>query len=332
MRAWEVQVPKPAEQHPLVLVDRSVPQPGPGEVLLKVLACGVCHTDLHVAEGDLAPHRQPVVPGHEIVAEVVERGPGVTHLRPGNKVGVTWLAYSCGECEFCRSGRENLCPKARFTGYDVDGGYADYTVARADYVAPLPGGFDPLEVAPLLCAGVIGYRSLRLANVQPGHRLGLVGFGASAHLAIQVARYWGSEVYAFTRSDAHRQLALQMGAAWAGGLEDEAPQQCDSMVLFAPSGSLVTQSLRHLQKGGTLAINAVHLGDIPPIPYEFIFGERSLRTVSHVTRRDATEFLALAMKIHLKTKVEVFPFVEANEALVAVKEARVNGAAVLAFG
>lgn len=332
MRAWVVESPGPAEHRPLVQVELTVPEPGPGEVRIRVQACGVCHTDLHIAEGDLPLQKQPVVPGHQVVGVVDALGPGVEHLRPGDRVGLTWLAGACGECDFCRSGRENLCPRAQFTGYHRDGGYAEFALARAEYAVPLPAGLDALQAAPLLCAGVIGYRSLRQAEVQPGQRLGLIGFGASAHLVLQVARHWGCEVQVFTRSRQHRELALRLGAAWAGGIDDQPPAPCDSAILFAPVGELVPKALAHLRLGGTLAINAVHLSDIPAMSYGLLFGERTVRSVSHVTRRDAVEFLALAAEIPIRPEYEVYPFEQANEALVAVKESRVNGAAVLVVG
>lgn len=330
MRAWVVRRPRPADHQPLELVDLPRPSPGPGQVRLRVLACGVCHTDLHIAEGDLPLRRQPVVPGHQAVGVVEALGPGVSGLRIGERVGVTWLGGACGECEFCQEGLENLCPGALFTGYDLDGGYAEFMLVRAEYAAPLPAGLDPLVAAPLLCAGVIGYRSLRLSGVGPGQRLGLVGFGASAHLVLQLARHRGCEVLVFTRSQHHREQALALGAAWAGGLGDRAPVLCHGMILFAPAGELVPRSLAYLRPGGTLAINAVHLSDIPAFSYELIYRERAVRSVAHVTRRDAVEFLALAAEIPLRPQVRIYPFGYANEALLAVKRAAVSGAAVLA--
>lgn len=251
-------------------------------------------------------------------------------LRTGERVGVTWLGGACGECEFCQEGLENLCPGAMFTGYDIDGGYAEFMLVRAEYAAPLPAGLDSLTAAPLLCAGVIGYRSLRLSGAGPGQRLGLVGFGASAHLVLQLARHRGCEVLVFTRSQHHREQALSLGAAWAGGLGDRAPELCHGMILFAPAGELVPRSLAYLRPGGTLAINAVHLSEIPAFSYELIYRERAVRSVAHVTRRDAAEFLALAAEIPLRPQVRVYPFGYANEALLAVKRAAVSGAAVLA--
>lgn len=333
MRAWVVRTPRPLDMTvgagPLTLADLPVPEPGPGEVRLRVLACGVCHTDLHIAEGDLPLRRGPVVPGHQLVGVVDAAGPGTAHPPPGTLVGVTWLAGACGTCAHCRAGAENLCPDAQFTGYDRDGGYAEYAVVRAGYAHPIPAGLDPLEAAPLLCAGVIGYRSLRRAEVAPGSRLGLIGFGASAHLALQVARHWGCEVYVFTRSRHHREQARRLGAAWAGGIEDKPPAPCHSQILFAPAGDLVPRCLPHLAPGGTLAINAVHMSDIPGFPYDLLFQERTVRSVSHVTREDAAAFLPLAARIPLRPQVEVYPFDQAPAALLSIKRSQVTGAAVL---
>lgn len=331
MQAWTVERPGPIEQSPLVRSELPVREPEAGEVRLKVLACGVCHTDLHLAEGDLPPRREGTVPGHQIVGRVDALGPDVTGLSPGDVVGVTWLASTCGACGHCRGGRENLCADATFTGWDCHGGYAEYAVARADYTVRLPGDLDPIAAAPLLCAGVIGYRSLRVSGIAAGERLGLVGFGASAHLALQVAKHRGCDVRVFTRSERHRRQARDLGAEWAGGLEDPTPAECHAIVSFAPSGALVPACLRHLRPGGTLAINAVHLTDIPTFPYEALFGERAIRSVSHLTRADAREFLELAAAIPVRTETTTFPFEAANEALRAIKEARVEGQAVLAI-
>lgn len=329
MRAWVIGRPGPVEGRPLVEQSLPVPVPGPGEVLLRVLACGVCHTDLHLAEGDLAPRRPNVVPGHQIVGRVEKAGDGVTEPREGDVVGVTWLAGTCGTCEYCRSGRENLCPEATFTGWDRDGGYAEHVTARAAYTVPLPEGLSANEAAPLLCAGVIGYRSLRLAGVQRSDRLGLVGFGASAHLVLQAARHLGCEVYVYTRAEHHRRGAREMGADWAGGLEEETPGECHGMILFAPSGKLVPRCLHHVRRGGTLAINAIHLSDIPSFPYSLLFGERVVRSVSHVTREDAHGFLELAARAPVRAEVTRYAFEKANEALLDVKSGTLDGQAVL---
>jgi len=275
-------------------------------------------------EGELPPAKLPVVPGHQVVAVVERVGPGVTHPAPGSRVGAAWLHGSCGVCEACRRGEENLCERITFTGYHVDGGYAQYMVARADYVYPLPASFDDAHAAPLLCAGIIGYRALRLSGVRPGDRLGLFGF-----LAIQVARHWGCEVVVFSRSDTHRRLAEQLGAAWTGGLEVNGPGALDAAVVFAPAGRVVIEALRRLRRGGTVAINAVHLDQIPAFDYDLLYWERVLRSVSNSTRQDGIEFLRLAASIPLAVQVQPFPLAEANAALTSLKRGEITGAAVL---
>ncbi len=294
-------------------------------------ACGICHTDLHVVEGDITAPAFPLVLGHQIVGTVDAVGRGVGHLREGDRVGVAWLAWSCGACDFCRGGRENLCEQARFTGYDAPGGYADATVADARYVYPLPSHYADQEAAPLLCAGIIGYRSLRVVGVRPGNRVGLFGFGASAHLALQVARHWGCEVFVFTRSEPHRALARALGAAWAGGLEDPAPGPVECGIVFAPSGDVVVGALGHLRRGGTLAVNAIHLDRIPEFPYGKLYWERTIKSVANATRGDAEEFLALAMELSLRVSAREFRPEEANAALAALKGGAIQGAAVLRF-
>lgn len=324
--------PKPVADHPLVLLDLPVPPLSPGEILVKVRRCGVCHTDLHTVEGELPPQKLPVIPGHQVVGVVDAVGEGVTAFARGDRVGIPWLYASCGRCEFCLRGEENLCLNVQFTGYHVDGGYAEYMVARADYAYPMPKEFTDTEAAPLLCAGIIGYRSLRLAGVRPGSRVGLFGFGASAHLAIQIARHWDCAVYVFTRTPAHRQLAERLGAAWVGTSGDQPPQLLDSAVVFAPSGRVVIDALRTLRRGGTVAINAIHLDRIPEFDYASLYWERSLRSVSNSTRRDAREFLELAARILLRVETESFPLQAANQALLALKGAEISGAAVLEIG
>ncbi len=314
---------------PLVRQDRPRPDPGPGEVLLRVRCCGVCHTDLHIVEGELPPVKLPVIPGHQVVGIVERVGPGVAGPAVGTRVGVAWVFASCGACDACGRGEENLCQRITFTGYHVDGGYAGYMVARADYVYPLPPAFDDVHAAPLLCAGIIGYRTLRLSGVRPGERLGLFGFGASAHLAIQVARQWGCEAYVFTRSPSHRRLAERLGAAWVGGLDDQAPRDLDAAAVFAPVGVVVIEALRRLRRGGTVAINAVHLDGVPPFDYGLLYWERVLRSVSNSTRRDGIEFLQLAGSIPIQVHPQLFPLAEANRALAALKRGEVDGAAVL---
>jgi len=305
------------------------PRPGPGQISIKVRACGVCHTDLHQAEGELQPHKLPVVPGHQIVGEVSEKGRGSGRFEVGDRVGVAWLNWTCGECAYCRRGLENLCEKARFTGYDADGGYAEYVVVDERFAYPLPEGLDDAQAAPLLCAGIIGYRALRLSEVQPGGTLGLFGFGASAHIAIQIARHWGCEVYVFTRSREHMELAERLGAAWTGTSEQTPPRKLTNAVIFAPAGRIVHDALKSLEKGGTAAINAIYMSPIPQMDYSLIYGERTLRSVTASTRRDAEELLKLAAKIPIRTEVETFELSEAERALRALKGSEIRGAGVL---
>ena len=329
MKAMVLKEPRPVEQDPLELVEVPVPEPGPDDVRLRIHACGVCHTDLHTVEGELALPRLPVVPGHQIVGSVESMGENVTRFCLGDRVGVAWLYSSCGVCGFCRQGLENLCDSARFTGLHADGGYAEYTVVPAAFVYPIPADFPDAQAAPLLCAGVIGYRSLRLSAVLPGQRLGLYGFGASAHVTIQVARHWGCEVYVFTRSEDHRQHARDLGAVWVGGARDDPPAQMDSSITFAPAGWIVPEALRVLRKGGTLAINAIHMSPIPEMDYSLVYGERTVRSVANLTRQDAEELLQLAVEIPIHTDVELYPLEEANRVLQRLKRAEVRGAAVL---
>jgi propanol-preferring alcohol dehydrogenase len=329
MKAMVLHRPEPASASPLHAADLPVPAPGAGEIVLRVRRCGVCHTDLHITAGELPVHKTPLVPGHQVVGIVESIGAGVTAFAAGARVGVTWLYDSCGRCDACAGGRENLCVDARFTGYDVDGGYAQFMTARADYAHPIPERFSDTDAAPLLCAGVIGYRALRLSEVQPGQRLGLFGFGTSAHLVIQVARYWGCQVYVFTRSEAHREHARALGAVWAGGAEQRAPAAVHAAIVFAPSGGVVVQALGHLERGGTVVVNAIHLDGIPAFDYDLLYWERTLRSVSNVTRRDAQEFLALADAIPVRASVTVFPLLQANAALAALRTGALSGAAVL---
>lgn len=329
MRAMQLRHPGPVSETRLVLADLPVPDPGPDEVLVRVEACGVCHTDLHITEGELHPHKLPLVPGHQVVG-VVERGGGtVRDLPVGARVGVAWLHRACGRCGACRRGQENLCPDIVFTGYDVDGGYAEFVVAPAAFVYAIPERFTPQEAAPLLCAGIIGYRSLRQAAVEPGARVGLFGFGASAHLALQVARHWDCQVYVFTRSAAHRRLAEDLGAVWTGGSADRPPHELDSAVVFAPSGRVVIDALGHLRRGGALAINAVHLDGIPAFDYERLYWERTMCSVSNSTRQDGSEFLELAAHIPMRVETERWSLREANAALARLRAGAVVGAAVL---
>jgi len=307
-----------------------VPQPSArtGQVLLRVLACGGCRTDLHIAEGELPPLREDLIPGHQIVGEIVE---GATPELPlGTRVGVSWIGGIDGTCWYCQHSLENLCDSPTFTGYTVNGGYAEYAIARADFVFPLPAALDDLHAAPLLCAGIIGFRSLRVAGVEHEERVGLFGFGASAHLAIAVLRAWRCEVYVSTRGASHRRLAESLGATWVGSEKDKPPVELDRAVTFAPSGDVVVTALSSLRKGGVVAINAIHLDRIPEFDYDrLLWGERQLRSVSNMTRSDARDFLQLAAAINLRPKVTTFPLGQANEALAAVKNDAINGAAVI---
>lgn len=330
MLAMVLEQPKPAEENPLRPTELRLPEPAAGEVRVRVRACGVCHTDLHIVEGELPPVRTPLVPGHQIVGVVEGLGAGVRSLREGDRVGIPWLHSTCGACDFCRKGLENLCDRARFTGYHTDGGYAEAMVVSESFVYKLPEKFSDLEAAPLLCAGIIGYRSLRLSNLRPGERLGLYGFGASAHIVIQLARHMGCEVYVFTRSDAHRQLAKTLGAAWVGGAEDNPPSLLDAAIVFAPSGALALDALRVVRKGGTVALAGIAMSPIPQIDYaSLLYHERILRSVANSTRQDAREFLELAAEIPVRTEVETFLLEDANKALQALKHSKIRGAAVL---
>ncbi len=329
MKAALLLKPGPIETQPLVLTDYPVPKPGPKEILIRVTACGLCHTDLHTAEGELALPKLPLIPGHQIVGLVEGKGKEARRFREGDRVGVPWLHSTCGKCEFCREGNENLCDEARFTGLHADGGYAQYCVVGQDFACPIPSEYPDLQAAPLLCAGVVGYRALRLSTIKPGERLGLYGFGASAHIAIQVAIHWGCEVYVFTRSEEHRLLAHTLGAAWIGRAEDDPPKKAHSAILFAPDGRLVRDALRSLRKGGTVALAGIHMSPIPEMAYSLIYHERGVRSVANSTRRDATDLLSLAPKIPIRTEVEAFPLEQANKALLLLKESKIRGAAVL---
>jgi alcohol dehydrogenase, propanol-preferring len=330
MRAWEVSAPCPIDDRPLRRTERAVPEPGPGQILVRVTVCGVCRTDLHLAEGDLPPKRPGVIPGHEVVGTVERTGTGCTRLRPGDRVGVAWLASACGRCRWCLRGQENLCLDPRFTGWDVDGGYAEFVVANEVFVYPLPTAFDDLTAAPLLCAGIIGYRALRRADLPPGGRLGIYGFGGSAHLTAQVAVAEGATVHVFTRSGAAQRLALDLGAASAGAAEDAPPEPLDAAILFAPAGDLVPVALAALDRGGTLAVAGIYLSDIPTLHYDqHLFQERTLRSVTANTRQDGTDFLAVADRIGIRPTTVAYPFEEADRALSDLAHGRVNGAAVI---
>lgn len=329
MHAQELAVPGPVADHPLRPTELPDPAPGDGEVLIDVAACGVCRTDLQLVEGDLAAHRLPIVPGHQAVGRVVAVGPGVTDRAVGGRVGVAWLAFTCGLCRFCISGRENLCEQARFTGWDRDGGYAELMTARADFTFAIPSGFDDVAAAPLLCGGVIGYRALQQSGIGPGGRLGLYGFGASALLALQVALHWGCEVFVATRAAAEQRRARRLGAVWAGGYDDAPPSPLDAAVTFAPVGEVVVAALRAVDRGGTVVINAIHLDRVPEFPYELLWWERRLVSIANLTRADAAEFLRVAAEVPLTTVVDDYPLTRANDALAALASGRVAGAAVL---
>jgi propanol-preferring alcohol dehydrogenase len=329
MRCISLPKPAPVETRPLQPRTREPLTPGRGQLRLRVRACGVCHTDLHTVEGEIVAPAYPIIPGHQIVGTVDALGGGVTGWAVGERAGVAWLHAACGECAFCLRGQENLCPRARFTGFHVDGGYAQTVLADAAFAYRLPEEIGDEAAAPLLCAGIIGYRSLRQADLAPGESVGLVGFGASAHLALQVARHWGCTAYVFSRGEAHRKLALELGAAWAGSIDEAPPAPLDRGVIFAPAGNLVPPTLRLLRPGGTLAINAIHMTDLPSMPYAAIYGERTLRSVANATRRDGTEFLALAAEIGIRPTVTRYALDDANQALLDLKQGWIEGAAVL---
>jgi len=328
MKAAILTSPQLISQRPLQITDVADPQPKVGHVLLRVRACGVCRTDLHIVEGELPPKQPSMTPGHQIVGEVA--GGATNEIPLGSRVGVSWLGGTDGTCAYCKRGLENLCDSPTFTGYTVPGGYAEYALAHADFVFPLPAALDDLHAAPLLCAGIIGFRSLRVAGVEPCERVGLFGFGASAHLAIAVLRSWKCDVYVSTRGKSHRDLAASLGAHWVGNETEKPPMELDRAITFAPSGDVVIAALGSLRKGGIVAINAIHLDRIPQFDYDrLLWGERQLRSVANMTRTDARDFLALAAQIGLKPKVTVFPLDQANEALLAVKNDAVDGAAVI---
>ncbi len=332
MRAWVVSKPGPITTGPLRLIERPVPEPGPGQLLIRVLLCGVCRTDLHLAEGDLPPKAPDVTPGHEVVGEVVATGPGVTRFSTGDRVGAAWLAGTDGSCRYCRRGQENLCPNSIYTGWDIQGGYADYLVASDAYVYELPKGFTDAELAPLLCAGIIGYRALLRAELPVGGRLGIWGFGGSAHLVSQIAMAQGAAVHVFTRDEKARELALGLGAASAQDSFDPSPEPLDSAILFAPVGTLVPPALAALDRGGTLAVAGIYLSDIPELNYQaHLFQERTLRSVTSNTRGNGEEFLRLAERLRLRVTVNPYPFEQAQQALADLAADRFTGAAVISM-
>lgn len=328
MRAAVLTSPQDISRHPLQITEVRKPNPGPGQVLLKVRACGVCRTDLHIVEGELTPRRAGITPGHQIVGEVVDGGTETFPL--GSRVGVSWIGGIDGSCPYCQKGLENLCDSPTYTGYSVSGGYAEYAVARTDFVFPLPRPLDDLQAAPLLCAGIIGFRSLRVAEVTEGDRVGLFGFGASAHLAIAVLKAWKCEVFVTSRGASHRQFAASLGATWVGKEQEKPPVQLDRAITFAPSGDVVVAALASLRKGGILAINAIHLDRVPQFDYDrLLWGERQIRSVTNMTRSDARDFLAIAAEIKLCPKVTTFSLDRVNDALSALKADSIDGAAVI---
>jgi propanol-preferring alcohol dehydrogenase len=329
MRAVELRRPAPISSRPLEVVERETPDPRPGEVRVHVAACGCCRTDLHVVEGDLDLPRLPVVPGHQVVGTVDALGEGCDVLRVGDRVGVPWLHRTCGVCEFCLRNEENLCERAEFTGWTVDGGYADELTVPESFAVQLPDALSDLEAAPLLCAGVIGYRALRRAEAQPGERVALMGFGASAHLAIQVLHHWGCETVVLTRGERHRTLAREMGASWVGDAAELPPEPCDRAIVFAPAGELVPVALQLVRPGGTVSLAGIHMSRIPAFDYALLWRERSLRSVANMTRRDAQEFMALAAEANIRVAYEVYPLEAANDALAAIASDDIRGAAVL---
>ncbi len=328
MQAMVLHEPKTA----LKLEQRDLPKPGAGEILLQVHACGVCRTDLHVVDGELTKPKLPLVIGHEIVASVLATGQGVSGFSVGQRVGVPWLGETCGQCRFCLSGRENLCLKAKFTGYDIDGGYATHTVARADFCFPLPDNLSDLEVAPLLCAGLIGWRTLKLAG--PAKRIGIYGFGAAAHIVIQVALHQGREVCGFTRAGDQKgqEYARSMGASWAGAADETPPQPLEAALIFAPAGDLIPAALKASDRGATIVSGGIHMSDIPSFPYSLLWEERSIKSVANLTRQDAREFLEIAFKIPIKTTVHPYQLADANNALADLRAGKFHGAAVLQMG
>src|SRR6266568_2319043 len=329
MKACLLRSPAAIETNPLAFADVKTPEPGKGEVLVRVRTCGVCRTDLHVIEGELPPRKSPVIPGHQVVGIVEKRGENTRRFGIGDRVGIAWLHRTDGTCEYCRSGAENLCDNPMFTGYSVDGGYAEYVVAPEDFIYAIPAGSPDEQTAPLLCAGIIGFRSLRLSGIKAGGRLGFYGFGAAAHVAIQVARHLGAEVLACTRDVRHQKLALELGAAWAGGTFDEPPKKLDAAIVFAPAGEIVPAALKALKKGGVLALGGIHMSPIPSFSYDLLYQERMIRSVANNTRQDGEDFLRVAAKIPIRTRVQIFPLHEANRALNALKNDAIPGAAVL---
>jgi len=330
MKAMVLKRAMAVEENPLEYIDVPTHEPGPGEILVRVHACGICRTDLHTVEGEIRPTRMPVIPGHQVIGTVASRGPEAKRYRVGDRVGIAWLFRTCGRCPFCLAGKENLCEKAQFTGFDADGGFAEYTKIHEDFAYPVPEVFTDREAAPLLCAGIIGYRALRLSEIQKGQRLGLYGFGAAAHIAVQVAVHRGCEVYVFTRGANHRALALRLGVSWVGSPGDQPPAKTHSAIIFAPAGELVPLALNRLEKGGTLALGGIYMTAIPEMNYTaHLYDERTIRSVTASTRQDGIELLNVAAEIPIRTEIQSFPLKEANRALQLLKAGKINGAGVL---
>ncbi len=332
MKACVLNATAHVETNPLALAETALPEPAENDLLVRVSACGVCRTDLHVIEAELPVRKLPVIPGHQVVGVVEKTGNRVTRFKRGDRVGIAWLHRTCGKCEYCRAGKENLCERAEFTGYTVDGGYAEYALAAEQFTYAIPESFPDEQAAPLLCAGIIGFRALRLSGIERGGRLGFYGFGSAAHVAIQVARHWGVKVYASTRDERHQQLALELGAEWAGGTFAEPPVKLDAAIIFAPAGEIVPAALKALKKGGTLALAGIHMSPTPPLDYNLLYHERVIRSVANNTRQDGEDFLRVAAEIPIRTQVETFPLAEANRALNRLKNDAIRGSAVLQIG
>lgn len=333
MRAMVLGAVKPVEESPLELKDIPVPEVGPGDILVRVRCCGVCHTDLHVVSGELAGRPLPLVPGHEVVGTVERAGEGAGRFRIGQRVGAAWLRSACGTCRFCRNGRENLCEDARFNGYDANGGYADFMALPEKYAYAIPDRFGDAEASPLLCAGIVGYRALALSGIEPGGTLGMYGFGGSAHIGLQIAKHRGARVFVFTRSEEHRALARELGADWAGTAKDDPPAKLTNAIIFAPVGSLYLDALRVMDRGGTVVSAGIHMSPIPEMDYDrYLYHERRMLSVANATRKDGEELLAVAAEVSVKTTVSTFPLEAANDVLRLLKAGRINGAAVLKIG
>ncbi|MEW6456821.1 MAG: zinc-dependent alcohol dehydrogenase family protein [Acidobacteriota bacterium] len=329
MRAAILKKQKPIEENPLEIVEISEPVPENREIRVKISYCGICHTDLHIVKGDLPLKKIPVIPGHQIIGIVDKMGNGVKKFKEGDRVGIPWLNSTCGRCYYCKNGMENLCDGAKFTGYHVDGGYSEYTVVSEDFAYKVPEEFVDIKTAPLFCAGVIGFRALRLSNVREGSILGLFGFGASAHIVIQVAKYLNCRVFVFSRSEKHRKMAEKLGAEWTGTINDKPPDSIESGIIFAPAGDIVIEALKILKKGGTLALAGIYMSPIPGIEYKLIYNERSIKSVANSTRQDVIDFLEIARKVPVHPEVQVFPLEQANHALTLLKHGKINGAGVL---